>query len=72
MLTFLRRIFCRHRGEMMFLRNIYGDEINEVSVWRIYRSWWLCRRCGALVPRQALVKCRGTTPAEGMVGWWVK
>lgn len=37
----LKRLFCRH--EMVFERNIYGDEINAAGG---YRSWWRCKKCG--------------------------
>ncbi len=40
------RLFCRHSGDLEFVRNLHGDEIVEhgfkCSVWR-------CERCGALV-----------------------
>ena len=39
---FLYRLLCRH--DYVFERNIYGDEIN----WTGFRSWWRCRKCGAL------------------------
>jgi len=35
---------CHH--EWRFERGIYGDEINHVSLSKIYRSWWKCRLCG--------------------------
>lgn len=44
----LNEIFCRHRKQT-FLRNIYGDEINRVGLAKIYRSWWVCNRCGAMI-----------------------
>lgn len=53
----LKRLFCRH-NDCVFVRNIYGDEINHVSLSRVYRSWWRCRRCSALVPRQELVEAQ--------------
>lgn len=39
-----KRLFCEHRFE--HVRNIYGDEINRVSLRHVYRSVWQCSRCG--------------------------
>ena len=36
-----KKLFCKHEYE--FVRNIYGDEINECSG---YRSVWKCSKCG--------------------------
>jgi len=52
-----KRIFCRHK-EAVFVRNIYGDEINHVSLSKVYRSWWRCCHCGAWVARQELVEAQ--------------
>lgn len=38
MMRFLRQLFCRHR-DIVFRRNIYGDEIIERG-WK--RSEWVC------------------------------
>ncbi len=54
-MKWLRRLFCRH-SSIVFLRNIHGDEINAWSVRRVYRSLWLCERCGGLVARPELVE----------------
>ncbi len=51
-MNWLRRLFCAHRYEWM--RNIYGDQINEWNA----RSLWRCDRCGSLVRRQSLHKMR--------------
>jgi len=48
----VRRWRCRH--EWRFERGIYGDEINHVSLSKIYRSWWKCRLCGKRQPRPGL------------------
>jgi len=45
-IDFLRRLFCRHRGGLVFVRNIYGDEIIEHG-WK--RSLWRCKRCGSAI-----------------------
>ena len=34
---------CHH--EWRFERHIYGDEINDVSLSKIFRSWWRCHLC---------------------------
>ena len=39
----LKRLTCEHDYE--FVRNIYGDEINHSGG---YRSWWRCKKCGAM------------------------
>lgn len=45
--------FCKHtRTE--FVRNIYGDEINHVSVSTVYRSWHKCLDCLYFVPKGKL------------------
>ena len=49
----LRRLFCRHR-DLVFVRNIYGDEI--VHSGRFKRSWWQCQRCGARKSKPELHK----------------
>ena len=38
----IRRLLCKH--EYVWVRNIYGDEINHVGG---HRSWWRCRKCGS-------------------------
>jgi len=47
MLKYIKRLFkqynCKHK--YIFIRNIYGDEINHISSSKIYRSWWECERC---------------------------
>lgn len=43
--VFFKRLFCRHRGGVSFVRNIYGDEIIE---WGWKRSLWRCKRCGSV------------------------
>ena len=51
---FFKRLFCRHKN-IYFIRNIYGDEINHVSVSKIYRSWWKCRDCDEFVKKEEYV-----------------
>ena len=46
---FLKRLFCRH--DLVFVRNIYGDEIIERG-WK--RSLWKCNHCGAVVAKDEL------------------
>lgn len=42
----LKRLFCKH--SFVFDRNIYGDEINRISLSKIYRSKWKCSECGKI------------------------
>ncbi len=49
----LTRFLCKHR-RTQWIRNIYGDEINHVSLRAIYRSWWQCTDCGELLLRKEL------------------
>lgn len=53
-MKFWDMFFCKHEGDE-FIRNIYGDEINAVSLKTVYRSWWRCRKCGNQFPKQELV-----------------
>lgn len=44
------------KHELVFIRNIYGDEINQISPSnRIYRSEWRCTKCGKIKYKQYLV-----------------
>jgi hypothetical protein len=43
-MSFLKRLFCRHTAGAIFVRNLYGDEINEYGG---MRSVWRCKRCDA-------------------------
>jgi len=45
---------CDHEYE--HFRNIHGDEINAVSLKKVYRSWWHCKKCGKWQAREKLVK----------------
>jgi len=47
-------LFCKH--EFVFNRNIYGDEINRISLREIYRSKWVCLGCGKVKYKGELVK----------------
>ena len=45
--TFLRWFFCDHKGcDKVFIRNIYGDEINHRNG---NRSMWSCSHCGGVI-----------------------
>lgn len=48
--TWFKRLLCRHRNRV-FLRNIYGDELNVAGG---NRSWWLCQNCGRQLLHSAL------------------
>lgn len=43
-MNWIKRIFCKHDYE--FVRNIYGDEINNGAG---KRSEWRCRKCGKTI-----------------------
>jgi len=48
---------------LVFVRNIYGDEINQISPKnRVYRSEWRCIKCGKIKYKQDLV-----TTGEGVM-----
>ena len=39
--------FTCPKHDLVFVRNIYGDEINKISTnKKIYRSEWRCTKCG--------------------------
>lgn len=44
---------CSHAAGFGFVRNIYGDEINQ---WGGNRSIWMCNRCGKVQAREELFK----------------
>lgn len=54
-MSWFKRMFCEHAA-IRFERNIYGDEINHVSLSRVYRSWWVCVDCGKAIARTFLFK----------------
>lgn len=47
--NWFKRFWCEHEYE--FVRNIYGDEINECGG---YRSLWKCSKCGKYQHRKEL------------------
>jgi hypothetical protein len=49
MIALIKRL-CHH--EYVWVRNIYGDEINAVGG---RRSLWRCKKCGKLLLSNALV-----------------
>lgn len=51
-MSFLKRLFCTHKN-LVFSRNLYGDEINE---WGGKRAVWVCTKCGVLVGKESLEK----------------
>lgn len=52
MLAFLKGLFCAH--DFVFLRNLYGDQINDWSTTVLVRSVWRCSKCGKLQGRGEL------------------
>jgi len=42
------KLLCR-KHNLIFIRNIYGDEINKISPPnKTYRSEWKCTECGKI------------------------
>ena len=50
MISLLKRLLCNH--EYVWVRNIYGDEINAAGG---KRSWWRCSKCGKWLLSNSLV-----------------
>ena len=60
-MNLIRRILCKH--DYVFVRNIYGDEINAAGG---KRSWWRCRKCGKRKLRSQLgPECDGNPQFVG-------
>lgn len=51
MIHWIKQLFCRHN--YVFLRNVYGDEINLLGG---KRSIWICTKCSILTFRRQLVE----------------
>ena len=47
----LRKILCKHKDieDIEFIRNVYGDEINQLSGKNIVRSIWRCKNCRRII-----------------------
>lgn len=48
-MNWFKSLFCKHEYE--FVRNIYGDEINQLNG---KRSEWKCKKCGKIEYRTYL------------------
>lgn len=48
-----KSLFCKHKY-IVFVRNIYGDEIDKISLKYIFRSKWRCKCCGKIVYKDKL------------------
>ena len=46
----LKKLFCNHNTKLIFIRNIYGDEINQLNA----RSIWRCSDCNKLIYKNIL------------------
>lgn len=44
LMVHLKILTCKHKHHY-FVRNIYGDEINSISISKVYRSEWRCLNC---------------------------
>jgi rubredoxin len=52
----LKKMMC-NKHELIFVRNIYGDEINKISpANKTYRSEWKCSKCGKIKYKEYLNK----------------
>lgn len=51
MMKFIKRLFCKHKGKLTFIRNIYGDEIMHSNY---NRSVWSCDECYWIVLKPEL------------------
>lgn len=52
LIAMCRKFFCDHKGwAEVFVRNIYGDEINRMNG---KRSMWVCSHCGEVILRDYL------------------
>lgn len=52
----MKELFCQ-KHELVFVRNIYGDEINVISPkGKTYRSEWKCIHCGKIKYKRYLNK----------------
>ena len=52
----ITQVLC-NKHDLTFIRNIYGDEINEISPPnKVYRSEWKCTKCGKIKYKQYLNK----------------
>lgn len=63
-MNWLKRLFCRHNGGLDFVRNVYGDEINQLNA----RSIWRCKRCARLVYTSELNRDAALTPPQAPGG----
>lgn len=51
-----KALIC-NKHELVFIRNIYGDEINKISPpGKVYRSEWRCIKCGKVKYKSYLNK----------------
>lgn len=53
MIKILKRLICNHRY-IIFIKNIYGDEINALSTKKTIRSIWKCIDCGKIIYSDSL------------------
>jgi len=52
----IKIVTCNNHN-LTFIRNIYGDEINNLSpIGKTYRSEWQCTKCGKIKYKQYLNK----------------
>ena len=59
-----KRLFCKHEGKLIHVKDYYGDRINELP--RFTRSEWICPKCGKILYKEYLSKDVLYVPDEGM------
>ena len=47
-----KRLFCKHEGKLIHVKDYYGDRINELP--RFTRSEWICPKCGKPIKPQTI------------------
>ena len=59
-----KRLFCKHEGKLIHVKDYYGDRINELP--RFTRSEWICPKCGKILYKEYLSKDVLYVPDEGI------
>jgi len=50
----IKKLFCKH-SNIVWIRNIYGDEINLISSsFKTFRSIWKCKDCNKIILKEKL------------------
>lgn len=54
-MSIFKRLLCKH-DDLEFIRNVHGDEINQLSGKETVRSIWKCKNCGKIIYKNYLKK----------------